>query len=101
MAETDRNTDDITDQKGPLEKAIKGKLPGKSAKKEIIASITLISQEMATIATLKKAIANYFLFDDIYEYEDNLFVLILGRLEIALIRRKQSLDEDRKALLEM
>jgi hypothetical protein len=58
---------------------------------------------MVTIATLKEAIANYLLLDDIYEYEDTTtsFCLVLGRLEMSLYRRKQSLDEDRKALLEL
>jgi hypothetical protein len=73
------------------------------AKKSIIGSIDTTTNEMVTIATLKEAIANYLLLDDIYEYEDITagFCLILGRLEMSLIRRKQSLDEDRKALLEL
>lgn len=76
------------------------KAPGE---KEIIKNIEETTREMAVIATLKSAIANYLLLDDIYEYEDNTsgFCLILGRLEISLIRRKQSLDEDKRALEEL
>lgn len=72
-------------------------------KESTMASITATTEEMVTIATLKEAIANYLLLDDIYEYEDTTasFCLVLGRLEMSLYRRKQSLDEDRKALLEL
>lgn len=78
-----------------------GLLPPKPSKETIMESITATKEEMATIATLKEAIAGYFLIDDIYEYEDNPFVLILGRLEIGLIARRQLLDTDRKALSEL
>ena len=78
-----------------------GLLPKKPSKESIMESATVITEEMVTIATLKEAIANYFLIDDIYEYEDNPFVLILGRLEMGLITRKQLLDVDRKVLLEL
>ena len=77
------------------------KNPKKPSKESIMESATVITEEMVTIATLKEAIANYFLIDDIYEYEDNPFVLILGRLEMGLITRKQLLDVDRKVLLEL
>ena len=73
------------------------------AKESIIGSIDTTTDEMVTIAALKEAIANYLRLEDIYEYDDNTsyYCLILGRLEMSLIRRKQSLDEDRKALLEL
>ena len=76
------------------------------AKEKITESIEITTQEMVTIATLKEAIANWLKLDDFagyYEEESNLtsFCLLLGQLEMSLIRRKQSLDEDRKALLEL
>jgi hypothetical protein len=79
------------------------KIPKEVSKAGIMESIEITTNEMVTIATLKEAIANYLLLDDIYEYEDTTagFCLILGRLEMSLIRRKQSLDEDRKALEEL
>ena len=79
-------------------------LEKETSKESITKSIETTTQEMDTITTLKKAIANYLLLDDIYDYEENTteyYCLILGRLEMSLIRRKQSLDEDRKALLEL
>ena len=78
----------------------------KPSKKSIMESIKIITQEMVIIATLKEAIANWLKLDDFadyYEEEHGLtgFCLLLGRLEMSLIRRKQSLNEDRKALLEL
>ena len=100
MAEIDKNiVDDMAGREG-----IGTKTPQKPSKESITESIETTTQEMVTIATLKEAIADYLLVDDYYDYEENTteyYCVILGRLEIALIRRKQSLDEDRKALLEM
>lgn len=82
----------------------KGTLLKKSTKESITESIEATTQEMVTIATLKEAIADYLSFDDFYDYEENTteyYCVILGRLELSLIRRKQSLDEDRKAFLEL
>lgn len=77
-------------------------LPLKKPTKESLEESTKATiQEMVTITTLKKAIANYFLLGDAYEPEDNAFCLILGRLEMSLIWREQLLDEDRKVLLEL
>lgn len=77
--------------------------PNKPSKESIMESIDTTTNEMVTIATLKEAIANWLKLEDIYEYEDetSYYCLILGRLEMSLIRRKQSLDEDRKALEEL
>ena len=82
---------------------MKGVPLNKPSKESIMESMATITQEMVTIATLKEAIANWLKLDDFYDYEDNTshYCLILGRLELSLIRRKQSLDEDRKALLEL
>ena len=75
-------------------------------KESITESIEITTQEMVTIAALKEAIANWLKLDDFayyYEEESALkgFCLLLGQLEMSLIRRKQSLDEDRKAFLEL
>ena len=79
------------------------KIPKEVSREGITESIEITAQEMVTIATLKEALANYFLLDDIYEYEENTdgLAYLMGRLELSLIRRKQSLGEDRKALLEL
>lgn len=76
------------------------------SKESIMESITATTEEMVTIATLKEAIANWLKLDDFADYYEEGhsltgFCLLLGQLEMALIRRKQSLDEDRKALLEL
>ena len=76
------------------------------SKESIMGSITATTEEMVTIATLKEAIANWLKLDDFADYYEEGhsltgFCLLLGQLEMALIRRKQSLDEDRKALLEL
>jgi hypothetical protein len=75
-------------------------------KESITESIEITTQEMVTIAALKEAIANWLKLDDFagyYEKEPTLkdFCLLLGQLEMSLIRRKLSLDEDRKAILEL
>ena len=57
------------------------------------------------IATLKKAITDYLLIDDVhnYDYEHSIeyYTIILGRLEISLTMRKRDLEEDRNALLKL
>ena len=77
-----------------------GLLPKKPSKEIITESIETTVQEMDTIETLKNALSNYLLLDDIYEYEDNTngLAYLLGRLEMSLIKRKQALDIDREAL---
>ena len=101
MEGQDENTiKDTDDQEGFYRGASLKRSPSKES---ITESITATTDEMITIATLKEAIANYLRLEDIYEYDDNTscYCLILGRLEMSLIRRKQSLDEDRKAFLEL
>lgn len=79
----------------------------KLTKESIMESIEATTQEMVVIATLKEAIANYLLLDDYvndyYEEERSIPLIstLLGRLELSLIRRKQMLNEDQKALLEL
>ena len=95
---------DTDDQEGITRGAPLKRSP---AKESIMESIDTTTDEMVTIATLKEALANYLLLNDIYDYEDdtnshgNYLAYLLGRLEMSLIRRKQSLDEDRKALEEL
>lgn len=81
----------------------KGGVPKRPSKESIMESMAVATREMVTIGALKEAITGYLLLDDIYEYEDNTasFCLILGRLEMSLIKREQSLNEDKKALLEL
>ena len=85
------------------EKITKVSSLNKPTKESIMESITTTTGEMVTIATLKEAIANYLLLDDIYEYEDytSIFCTVPGRLEMSIIRRKQMLYDDRRALLEL
>ena len=80
--------------------------PPKPTKEIILESIEITTRTMVTIAELKEAIANYLTLDDIgeYTYEDNtpeILAVILGRLEMSLIRRKQELVIDQKALTEL
>ena len=74
----------------------------KQTKQSIMQSTEETTQEMIVIATLKEAIAKYLSIGDIYDYgEENtssLYCIILGRLELSLMRRKQSLADDREAL---
>lgn len=84
----------------------KGLSPNKPTKESIMESIEATTNEMVTIAALKEAIASWLKLDDFAAYyeEDYVlkgFCLLLGQLEMSLIRRKQSLDADRKALLEL
>jgi hypothetical protein len=77
----------------------------KPIKESIMELMAITTGEMVTIATLKKALADYLSLDDIYDYSletgTAYYCVILGQLEMSLIRRKQSLDKDRKALLEL
>ncbi len=82
------------------------KAPKKPSKGSIIESIDTTTNEMAVIATLKEAIANWLKLDDFADYYEEGhtlpgFCLLLGQLEMSLIRRKQSLDEDQKAFSEL
>jgi hypothetical protein len=79
------------------------KVPKEPSKGEIIRSLDTTTNEIAVIASLKGAITDYLQLDDIYKYEDSTsyYCLILGRLEMSLIRRKQSIAEDQKALSEL
>jgi len=75
----------------------------KQTKQSIMQSIEKTTQEMIVIATLKEAIAKYLSIDDIYDYEEenissSYYCIILGRLELSLMRRKQSLADDQEAL---
>ena len=81
------------------------KSPAKRTEQSIILSIEETTQEMIVIATLKEAIAKYLSIDDIYDYEEenisSYYCVILGRLELSLMKRKQSLADDQEALVEL
>lgn len=75
---------------------------------ELVEVIEEATNEIAVIATLKKAVIDYLLLDDVhsYGYEDSIsyysyYPVILGRLEISLNIRKRDLENDRKALEEI
>ena len=68
-------------------------------KASIIRSIETITKEMVTIAALKIALVDYFKIEDVSKSDDT-FYWLLGGLEMSLIRRKQMLDEEQKALVE-
>lgn len=102
--DTIREIDKINRRESQAAGITKGAPLNKSTKESITKSIEATIEEMITIAKLKEAIANYLRLDDSYECERHIvsgFCSVLGNLELSLILRKQSLDEDRKALLEL
>ena len=92
-------------EKTSAEGIIKSPLKAKQTKQSIVKSIEETTQEMVVIAILKEAIAKYLSIDDIYGYEEentsSYYCVILGRLELSLMKRKQALADDQEALTEL